>query len=126
MSQRSRDRQLNMFIEGHKKGWRPPAMTWECIEWLAREAIGQEDADSWIESVQDLLQHPNFIKDPCPQMQCAIDGRMKNKHPHTKGRFWVSPHPERLGYYQFFKDNRHIEDVFGDNHARKWLYRASL
>ena len=111
-----------------ERGVKRIALTWEQIVWEACRAIGEEDARAWLSGMSDILADKFFIRDPVP-MEWAAETRARNKFPHVIGYTWVSPHPEawhKLGYYQIWRPNRQMEEVFGESNVRVALLENQI
>lgn len=106
-----------------RNGIKRLALTWDQIVIEAKLAIGEEDCKAWLDDIEDIISSPYFIRDPVPY-EFAAETRARNKFPHVIGKTWISPHPEayhKLGYYQIWRPNKEVENVFGEKEVRKAL-----
>jgi hypothetical protein len=123
-----RTRQDLSYQRERERGVKQIALTWEQIVWEACQAIGECDANAWLAGMSDILADEFFVRDPVP-CAFAAETRARNKFPHVLGHTWVSPHPEawhKLGYYQIWRPNGQMEEVFGESDVRVALLENKI
>lgn len=116
-----------MYARERTKGIKRIAITWKDIVWEATHAIGNIDAQRWLQSEEmaEILSDPHFVRDPIPAEWLAEHRLRAINRLHLLEHTWVSPHPEawhKLGYYQVWRPNGYpVVEVFGEDKARMAL-----
>lgn len=94
------------------------ALYWNLIVWEAVRSIGREDAEVWLNSIQDIISHKYFVKDPVVESEYDEVSKMMNNH------LWVCPHPEayhKLGYFIIHYPDGQVKETNIEAEVRQHL-----
>lgn len=104
--------------KGHLHFRKTKALYWDLIVWEAVRSIGREDADVWLNSIQDITSHKYFVKDPVVESEYDEVSKMMNNH------LWVCPHPEayhKLGYFIIHYPDGQVKETNIEAEVRQHL-----
>jgi hypothetical protein len=107
------------YVEAREKEVHRPAMYWEDIVWEAEKAVGKDDAQSWVEHMeQGVMQNPYFLRDPLlAERTETVKGIIQRLFPQFEGKTWAYPHPDawcKLGWYRVWRPDLFMFEVYGE------------
>lgn len=95
---------MRKYRKHRESGWQTQAFFWEDIVWEAERALGKEDAEAWLKSIEDIVNDPHFNSMPVTYNWAPFPTDVR-----LEGKVWVAPHTEawhKLGVFQIWYPDR--------------------